>query len=357
MPGTDAKEETAVRRSLRQRQRIAAVSEQPPVTVSAPGKARGCRSRKTAAPHVLKQRYKWLLDMGSDEADSNDTESEMEDCEIASDDDADSDTKQRACTFRRFITYPDADVEDSVVDELVLPPSCNDLMIDTQLSLPAAGVYEGLRCFLQPLRLSPFRFEDFCAAVNSNEHSNLLDEIHISLLRVLLRNDDTVGTVFASPEAKDSVAIAVWCGMHDSLSWFESIRLYLASFSRSAALSTVVVTLGQCSQYTGLSVQDRLTLLQILVDLFLLTESARDFMATFGTEILHEDQCRYCHRLVCASVHFEYCICIFTLLVFLYEIVWLVLVVSFFLQCLIIVYCFNLCFLKITSKLHYFTML
>jgi len=330
MPGTDAKEETAVRRSLRQRQRIAALSEQPPQPpVSARRKVRSCRSQKAATPHVLKQRYKWLLDMGSDEAlksDSNDSESELEDCEIASDDDADSDTKQRAYSYRRFITYPDADVEDNIVDELVLPPSCNDLMIDTQLSLLAAGVYEGLRCFLKPQRLSPFRFEDFCAAVNSSEHSNMLDEIHISLLRVLLRNDDTAGTVFASPEAKDSVAIAVWCGMHDSLSWYESIRLYLASFSHSAALSTVVVTLGQCSQYTGLSVQDRLTLLQTLVDLFLLTESARDFMAAFGSEILHEDQCRYCHRLI-------KCLCTLylALSLFLSSYVRFVLVVSFFL--------------------------
>jgi len=309
MPGTDAKEDAVLRRSSRLRS--ITLSQKP--SLSARRKVRGCSERQTAAPRVLKERYKWLLDMSSNElakSESNDSESEVENSEIASDDDADSDTKQREYSPRRSITYPDADVEYKVVEELILPTSCNDLMIDTQHSLLAAGVYEGLRCFLKPLKLSPFRFEDFCAAVNSNEHSYLLDEIHISLLRVLLRNDDAAGTVFASAEAKDSVAVALWCGMFDSLSWYESIRLYLASFSHSAALCSVVVILSQCSQYTSLSVQDRLALLQTLVDLFLLTDSARDFMAMFGSEILHEDQCRYCHKLVeqlCTS-HFEFLI-------------------------------------------------
>jgi len=302
MPVTDTKEVAAVRRSSRLR--IAtmtqeAIEQQP--GVSARRKVRGCRAQQTAAPRALKQRYNWLLDMGSNvaaESDSNGSESEVEQSEIASDDDTDSDVKHRPYLLRRCVSYPDADVEANVAEDLVLPPSCNDLMINTEHSLLAAGVYEGLRCFQKPLKLSPFRFEDFCAAVNSNEDSNLLDEMHMSLLRVLLRSDEAAGTVFASPEAKDSVAVAVWCGMFDSLSWYESIRLYLASFSRAAAFSSIVVKLCQCSQYTFLSVHDRLTLLQTLVDLFLLTESARDFMATFGSEILYDNQCRYCHKLV-----------------------------------------------------------
>ena len=305
MPATDAKEEPVVRRSSRRR--IPTVLEHPVLeqpVLSSRREVRGRRTQQRTPPRVLKQRYKWLLDMASNEtaeSDSIDSESDVENHEIVSDDDADSDVKQRPCLLRRCISYPDADVEDSVVEELVLPPSCNDLMINTEHSLLAAGVYEGLRCFLKPLRLSPFRFEDFCAAVNSNEDSNLLDEIHVSLLRVLLRTDEAAGTVLASPEAKDSVAIALWCGMFDSLSWYESIRLYLASFPHSAALSTIVQVISQHSQYTSLSVYDRLTLLQALVDLFLLTDCARDFMATFGSEILHEDQCRYCYKLVCAS--------------------------------------------------------
>ena len=297
MPSTDAKDEPVVRRSSRRR--IATVLEQP--VLSARREVRGRRTQQRTPPRVLKQRYKWLLDMASNEtaeSDSVDSESDVESHKIVSDDDADTDVKQQPYLARRCISYPDANVEDSVTERLVLPPSCSDLMINTEHSLLAAGVYEGLRCFLKPLRLSPFRFEDFCAAVNSNEYSNLLDEIHISLLRVLLRADEAAGTVLASPEAKDSVAIALWCGMFDSLSWYESIRLYLASFPHSAALSKIVGVIGQCSQYTSLSVHDRLTLLQALVDLFLLTASARDFMATFGSEILHEDQCRYCHKLV-----------------------------------------------------------
>jgi len=312
MSGADTKEEPVLRRSTRLR--IAAASEQPAACASARQKARGRRTRQTDEPRILKHRYRWLLDMASNEAgesDSNDSESLVDDSVVASDDDADNDVKQTPYSPRRCISYPDADLEDNIFTELVLPPSCNDLMVDTEHSLLAAGAYEGLRCFLVPLRLSPFRFEDFCAAVNSDENSNLLDEIHMSLLRVLLRADEAAGTVFAS-EAKDSVAVALFCGMFDSLCWYESIRLYLASFPCSSALSTIVVTLGQCSQYTELTVHNRLTLLQTLVDLFLLTDSARDFMATFGSEIYHEDQCRYCHKLVeqlCALysyIHFTF---------------------------------------------------
>jgi len=297
MFGANAKEETSVRRSLRRRATTA--SEQPALGVGC--KVRGVRSRRTCAPRVMKQKYKWLLDMVSNEtaeSDSNDSESVVDSSQSFSDDDADIDVRQQPYSLTRRHSYPDVDVEENAVEKLVLPPSCDDLMIDTELSLLATGVYEGLRCFLKPLRLSPFRFEDFCAAVSSSEDSKLLDEIHICLLRVLFRADEVSGTVFAAYEAKDSVAITMWCGMFDSLSWYEIIRQYLASFSHLAELNSVVMTLGHCSHYFELTVHDRLTVLQTLVDLFLQTESARDFMATFGSEILHEDQCRYCHKLV-----------------------------------------------------------
>jgi len=322
MSGAVAKGDLALRRSSRIRNASAcqqqydqscSVSQQKQKPEpSPPGsrlKFRICRVRQTTAPRVLKQRYQWLLDMSCNDgakSDSNDSESEVENSEISSVDDEEGDAKQRSYSLGRCVMYPDADVADSIVEELLLPASCDDLMIDVRHALLAAGVYEGLRCFLKPLRLSPFRFEDLCAAVSSNEHSNLLDEIHISLLRVLLRSDEAAGTVFASPETKDSAAIAIWCGMSDSLSWYETIRLYLASFPLSAALSAVVASLGQHSQYNGLGVDDRLTLLQSLVDLFLLTHSARDFMAAFGSEIVHEDQCRYCHKLV-KQLFFLFC--------------------------------------------------
>ena len=42
------------------------------------------------------------------------------------------------------------------------------------------------------LRLTPFKFEDFCAVLQINESSQLLAEIHISLMKIILKSKDTV---------------------------------------------------------------------------------------------------------------------------------------------------------------------
>ena len=49
------------------------------------------------------------------------------------------------------------------------------------------SIYEILRRFQTILRLSPFRLEDFCAALSSEDQSNLLSEVHLSLLKALIR--------------------------------------------------------------------------------------------------------------------------------------------------------------------------
>ena len=49
------------------------------------------------------------------------------------------------------------------------------------------SMYEILRRFQTILRLSPFRLEDFCAALSSEDQSNLLSEVHLSLLKTLIR--------------------------------------------------------------------------------------------------------------------------------------------------------------------------
>jgi DDT domain len=54
---------------------------------------------------------------------------------------------------------------DEVPPPLVLPPSSEDLLISSDLVLKACSTYEVLRHYRLLLRLSPFRFEDFCAAL------------------------------------------------------------------------------------------------------------------------------------------------------------------------------------------------
>ena len=63
------------------------------------------------------------------------------------------------------------------------------------------SIYEILRRFQTILRLSPFRLEDFCAALSSEDQSNLLSEVHLSLLKTLIRyeaNNQHICTRFGS---------------------------------------------------------------------------------------------------------------------------------------------------------------
>ncbi len=55
--------------------------------------------------------------------------------------------------------------------------------------LPACAVYEVLRKFAQEVRLSPFRLEDFMEALRAEELTSLLSEIHVQLLKAMLREE------------------------------------------------------------------------------------------------------------------------------------------------------------------------
>ncbi|TPP64648.1 Nucleosome-remodeling factor subunit BPTF, partial [Fasciola gigantica] len=77
---------------------------------------------------------------------------------------------------------------------LHLPGSSNDLVCPSEYLIDAFAIHEVLIRYGYLLRLSPFKIEDFLAALISNENSLLLAEVHITLLRALLREDEATGT-------------------------------------------------------------------------------------------------------------------------------------------------------------------
>ena len=85
-------------------------------------------------------------------------------------------------------------------------------------------MYEVLRRYHQILRLSPFRVEDFCAALASEEQSNLLSEVHIALLRTLVRSEES-GAALGAPDQKDTVQSVFF--FMDSVTWPEALRQFL----------------------------------------------------------------------------------------------------------------------------------
>ncbi|XP_033161065.1 nucleosome-remodeling factor subunit NURF301 isoform X3 [Drosophila mauritiana] len=174
---------------------------------------------------------------------------------------------------------------------LDLPDSSEDLFIANTHVLRALSIYEVLRRFRHMVRLSPFRFEDLCAALACEEQSALLTEVHIMLLKAILREEDAQGTHFGPLDQKDTVNISLY--LIDSITWPEVLRSYVESdktFDRN-----VFQILSQ-TEYPYTGIDNRLEVLQFLSDQFLTSNSIRDVMLQEGP-IHYDDHCRVCHRL------------------------------------------------------------
>lgn len=174
---------------------------------------------------------------------------------------------------------------------LTLPESSDDLLIPKQYCLKTTSIYEVFRRFRNLIRLSPFRLEDFCAALMSDEQSSLMAEIHMMLLKALLREEDAQSTHFGPLDQKDSINISIY--LMDQMTWPEVLRSYVES-DNSFDRNTLNILSTKDYPYVG--IEDRLTVLQFLTDQFLITTVVRDDLIQEGP-IHYDDHCRYCHKL------------------------------------------------------------
>ena len=151
------------------------------------------------------------------------------------------------------------------------------------------------------LRLSPFRFEDFCAALASEEQSNLLSEVHITLLKSIVRAEEKDGTQFGPLDCKDSTNSILY--FMDTFTWPESLKLYLSIdpvlyaeplkiFERNKEYP---LASSDGSKDNG-CIKNRIAMLSHLTDQFLTTSAVRDDIINEGRQA-PEDHCRICHRL------------------------------------------------------------
>lgn len=118
-------------------------------------------------------------------------------------------------------------LQDREYPPLELPESSDDLLLPQSYVLRAVSIYEVLRHFRTLVRLSPVRFEDFCAALMAEEQSSLLAEVHMMLLKALIREEDSQQTQFGPLDQKDSINVILY--FIDALTWPETLRLYLQS--------------------------------------------------------------------------------------------------------------------------------
>uniref|UniRef100_A0A8B9JYE1 Bromodomain PHD finger transcription factor n=1 Tax=Astyanax mexicanus TaxID=7994 RepID=A0A8B9JYE1_ASTMX len=133
-----------------------------------------------------------------------------------------------SCRRRSRVYRPCAPVfEEKDIPPLDLPKTSDDLLIPATHLLTAISIYEVLRNFSTVLRLSPFRFEDFCSALSGQEQCTLLAETHISLLKAILSEEDTSNTSFGPTDLKDSVNSTLY--FMDGMTWPAVVRAYCES--------------------------------------------------------------------------------------------------------------------------------
>lgn len=199
-------------------------------------------------------------------------------------------------------------LEGKDIPPLELPKSSEDLLVSTSQLLNVSAVYEVLRNFGTVLRLSPFRFEDFCTALASQEQCTLLAETHISLLKAILREEDTSNTTFGPADVKDSVNSTLY--FVDGMTWPEVVRAYCESDSEYRHILPFL----ENEDYPYEPLKNKIKVLQFLVDQFLATNIAREELMSEGV-VAYDDHCRVCHRLgdllcceTCSAVYHLECV-------------------------------------------------
>ena len=179
-----------------------------------------------------------------------------------------------------------------------LPRSAEDLVLkDGRSLMRSLSVYEILRRFSHIIRLTPFRYEDFSAALLADDQSALLAEVHINLLKTLIREDRQQQTWLGPPDIRDSVNLYLIVTDHSN--WPSALRVYLSAdmYSNGELLDKLALDENMLYPFkAGLDL--RLTVLEHLCDQFLLSVLAREEIVN-GTQTAdkkHESTCRVCNK-------------------------------------------------------------
>ncbi|KAM3923213.1 nucleosome-remodeling factor subunit BPTF [Leptodactylus fuscus] len=198
--------------------------------------------------------------------------------------------------------------EEKDVPMLEFPKSSEDLLLPSEHLLNVIAIYEVLRTFGTVLRLSPFRFEDFCTALVSQEQCTLMAETHIALLKAVLREEDTSNTTFGPADLKDSVNSTLY--FIDGMTWPEVLRVYCESDKEYHH----VLPYQEMDDYPYGPIENKVQVLLFLVDQFLTTNMAREELMSEGV-IQYDDHCRVCHKLgdllcceTCSAVYHLECV-------------------------------------------------
>lgn len=172
-----------------------------------------------------------------------------------------------------------------------LPISSNDLSVTPQQALHLATIYEFLRHFSPILRLSPFLFEHFCTSIiqSIDINNKLFSQIHICLLRLLLKQDDDDGITYAS-ETDIKGIIDLSFVTIDYITWPYILQLYVTSHPQLKYYSIII------KEYPfQTTIDNKIDILLALCDVALTTKTIRrEFDDTKPKQ--HDDNCRQCQK-------------------------------------------------------------
>lgn len=178
-----------------------------------------------------------------------------------------------------------------------LPDSANDLLIkDGKLLMRTLSIYEVLRRFGHIIRLTPFRFEDFTEALLADGQSPLIAEIHIQLLRTLLREDKQQQTWLGPPDLRDCINLYLHLGDH--CCWPAALRIYLSADLKENSLILKHLEGDGFKTYPfNVDLKVKIDVLEQLCDQFLLSNLAREEVVNGTNSIIkHDNICRSCSK-------------------------------------------------------------
>uniref|UniRef100_A0A183CQ19 DDT domain-containing protein n=1 Tax=Globodera pallida TaxID=36090 RepID=A0A183CQ19_GLOPA len=235
-------------------------------------------------------------DYEEDEEENDELESDL----TESDSDAEGDPKAVPSSSAPFAYHPDyeedeedflAELSPEQIPPLILSDSSVDLLIYKEHLMDTLEVYEVLKNYGSILQLSPFLFEDFCAAIRSPKQSRLLCEIHLAFMRLFFREEESEHTIFAATETTVSVNIIVH--LMDSMNFAEVLRHYVES---DPLFPADVLHILESSNYPFVELDKRLRVLKWMCERFFEFDLIKRIVGGIN-KTKHDEQCRSCSKM------------------------------------------------------------
>lgn len=185
---------------------------------------------------------------------------------------------------------PWIDQDPATLPKLDLPDTSLDIPIPRHSTMDAIEIYEILRSYHRTLRITPFTFEDFCAALISRNNSCIMAEVHMALLRVCLKSDDEELTQYSVTETNNSVNIMIH--HMDTLTYAEILRQYIEAypFADSSVREAINV-----ENYPYVGYEAKLVVLLFMSYRFLYSSEFKKVVTNVG-RFQNDENCRVCGK-------------------------------------------------------------